>query len=321
MKFRTAGTDYHAYPLPLFATAEEDAAAAAAAAGKPAGQEDGKEAVGSVFDAGKAFEGLEADNLDWLQKQNLATDPKALAKHAFNQEKLLGSAIRVPGKDAPKEEIDAFLNKLGRPETADKYELKAPEKMPEGLPYDGEFAKDFRTKAHELGLTQAQAAALHDMYVGRVTQSFAGQAEAAKAAQTDRANKAVEELEKIWGPLDGTTAMANLEIADKVFTHTKGGDQFLAALQDQGLIGPNKEILDARIAPFIAGIGGALYQEDNVLRGDPSVVGNIFDEKAPEFNVTEQMKLAKADPARALSLIRAAGKKPEDFHLPANFGA
>ena len=319
MKFRTAGTDWNTIPLPFFAEGDGGTGDGGQPNGDGKGAGDAQNGSGAD-DALKAFEGLEADNLEWLQKAGL-TDAKALAKHAHNQEKLLGSAVRIPGKDATDEERNAFLNKLGRPEAADKYEFKAPEGLPEGFEYDGKVEAAFRDIAHKAGLTQAQAAAVRDWYLGAAGEAFGGQVEAAKAAQSQRADKATEELVKLWGPLDGATAQANLEIADKVFTQTKGGNDFLEALKELGLVGPNKEILDVRVAPFVASIGAALYTEDGVLRGSPDVVGNIFDEKAPEFNVTQQMALIKSDPAKAASLMRAAGKKPEDYGLAANFGA
>lgn len=321
MKFLTAGA-YPFFPMPFFATAEEDAAAAAAAVaagggGNPADKGTGKEGDqnGSVtFDAEKTFADLDADTRGWLQKTNLATDPKGLAKKAFEQEKLLGSSIRVPGKDATPEERDAYLNKLGRPEKVDGYQFAPPKDMPEGLPYDGEFATAFKAEAHKLGLSQDQATALHDMYVQRQLGAFKGMAEAQQAANTTRATKATEELTKLWGPLDGDTAAANFEIADKVFTDVKGGDQFLTALKEAGFVGPGKEILDARIAPFIAALGTALYTEDGVLRGRADVVGNPFAE-GDGFNLTEQSAIVKKDPGKARSLIAAAGKKPSDFGL------
>ena len=105
---------------------------------------------------------------------------------------------------------------------------------------------------------------------------------------------------------------------------TRAGQEYQTNVMDfvsRPLCLGDKTILDARIAPFVANIGAALYTEDGVLRGNPDVVGNIFDEKAPEYNVTAQMKLVKEDPQRARSLMAAAGKKPEDFGLAANFGA
>lgn len=302
------------------AAAAADAAAAAAASdpnGKPNAGDNGSKGDqnGSVaFDPGKAFEGLEADNLTWLQKAGLDKDPKALAKQAFNQEKLIGNSIRVPGKDATPEERDAFLNKLGRPEKVDGYAFTAPKDMPEGLPYDGERANAFKGKAHELGLTNDQAAKLHDWFIGDQVEAFKGMGAAQAEAMTQKANTATETLVKEWGPLDGERAAANFEIADQVFQKAPGGPEVLAELKELGLVGPNKEILSAPLAKLFASLGTALYTEDGVLRGKPDVIGNPFVD-GDNFNMTEQMRLVKTDPDRARSLITAAGKKLDEFGL------
>jgi hypothetical protein len=295
------------------------AAAAAAAAGGGEPKADGGGAAedkGFVFDAGKAYEGLEADNLAWLQKNEaLLKDPKALAKQAFNQEKLLGNAVRIPGKDATPEEREAFLNKLGRPEKADGYQFTPPKDLPEGLPYDGERAKAFAGVAHKLGITQEQAAGLHDWFMADSVNAFSGMGEAQKAAMQQRGVAETEKLVKEWGPLEGDTARANFEIADKVFTQVPGGQDFLQELQAIGLVGPNKEILSAPIAKMLASLGTALYTEDGVLRGKPDVIGNPFDKKGPGFNLTEVMKIAKENPDQARSLVTAAGGKPAEWGL------
>lgn len=268
-----------------------------------------------VFDAVKAYEGLEADNLEWLQKnEGWMKDPKSLAKHAFNQEKLLGNAIRVPKEDAPQEERDAFLNKLGRPEKPDGYQLAPPKDMPKDMPYDGEFASAFKTKAHELGLTAAQAAGLHDLYVGRMVEGYGAQEQNMLGAIKAKADGATAELVKLWGPLDGVTAKTNFELAGRVFTDVPGGQDFLAELKGLGLVGPNKEVLSRPLAQVLASVGGALYLEDKVLRGDPSKTSNPFKD-GDSNNLTEAMKIVKENPDEARSLIAAAGKKPEDFGL------
>lgn len=280
------------------------------------GSGDGQEGNGAfVFDAGKAFEGLEKDNLDWLQKnEKLLTDPKALAQHAFNQEKLLGNAIRVPKEDATLEERDAFLNKLGRPEKPEGYQFKAPEKMPEGMPYDGEFAAAFKTKAHELGLTAKQAQSLHDYWVEQSINGFTGATEKLHGEIKAKADSATADLVKLWGPLDGQTAKTNFEFANRVFTLAPGGNELLEELKGLGLVGPSKEVLSRPLATVLAAVGGALYAEDNVLRGDSERVANPFRE-GETFNLTSAMKIAKENPDEARSLIAAAGKKPEDFGL------
>lgn len=317
MIFRNVGTGLR-LPRPFYAPeGGEGAGDNAALAGDPNPENSGgePEAGAFVFDAEKAFADLDADTREWLQKGEHGKDVKLLAKKAYEQEKLLGSTIRIPKEDAPPEEREAFLNKLGRPEKADGYQLEAPKDMPEGLPYDGELAASFKAKAHELGLTQAQAAGLHDMFVSYQTGLFSGALEQQTQQLEQRAAAATEALVKQWGPLDGDTAKKNFEVADQVFRHAPGGQEVLEELKGLGLVGPNKEILSAPLATMFAALGNALYVEDGLLRGDTALVDNPFADETS--NLTEAMRVAKADPDRARSLIAAAGKKPEAFGLTA----
>ena len=264
--------------------------------------------------AGTAFAALDEDTRGWLQTKGLADIP-SLAKSARESEKLLGGMVKLPGKDATPEEREAFLNKLGRPEKVEGYQFTPPKDLPEGLPYDGDRAKAFAGVAHKLGITQEQAAGLHDWFMADSVNAFAGVGEAQKAAMQQKATAATEMLVKEWGPLDGDTAQANFEIADKVFTQVPGGQDFLKELQGLGLVGENKEILSVPIAKMLAAIGTALYTEDGVLRGKTDVIGNPFDKKGTSFNLTAAMQIAKEDPDRAKSLMVAAGVKPEEFGL------
>lgn len=309
MTIRSPGTAF-ALPRPVFDVAQEGS-------GQPAAGVDGgkSESNGAfVFDAGKAYEGLEADNLAWLQKANLHGDVKALARQAYNQEKLIGSSIRIPKDDAPAEEVNAFLDKLGRPKTADEYKFDAPKNMPKELPYDSALEAGFRKRAHELGLSSKQAAGLRDLFVDYQVSAYETAAQQRTADLEGRAGKATAELEKLWGPISGDTAKANFEIADKLFTETEGGAEFLAELQTLGVVGPNKEILSAPLARMLAKLGATLYREDDVRRGHPDDVGNPFAD-GDGFNLTKAMQVAKADPSKARQLIVAAGKKPADFGL------
>jgi len=287
----------------------------AAAGGTPDGAGGGVEDKGGafVFDAEKAFADLDTDTREWLQKGDYGKDVKLLAKKAHEQEKLIGNAVRIPGKDATPEEREEFLTKLGRPKTADEYQLAAPTNLPEGLPYDGELAKAFKGKAHELGLTAQQAAGLHEMFVEYNVGAFNGAAVKSQEQLVQKATAATEQITKAWGPLDGDTAKANFEIGDRVFTMAPGGQEVLEELKGLGLIGPNKEILSWPLAKMFSAIGSALYSEGGLLRGNPDEAGNPFADNSS--NLTLQMKIVKENPDRARSLIAAAGKKPSDFGL------
>ena len=86
-------------------------------------------------------------------------DVASLAKGYVHAQHLVGSdKVVIPSREANQEELDAFYNKLGRPETADGYEVPK-ENMPE-IATDGEMQGKFFEEAHRIGLNNQQAAAL-----------------------------------------------------------------------------------------------------------------------------------------------------------------
>lgn len=253
------------------------------------------------------------DNREWLAKSGFKSVDDVV-KSAYEQSKLLGNAVRVPGKDAKPEEVEAFYEKLGRPKTADEYDFRPPESLPETLPYDGERAKSFAGLAHKIGLSKAQAAAVHDWAVENAVNDFNGYSAQSAEERTTVAKTETAKLEKLWGPLDGDAMRVNLGFADKVIREL-GGDEVLSEFQRVGLIGSEGSvIMSAPIAVMLSKIGSALYKEDGVVRGRPDRIGNPFAE-GDGFNVTAQMKIVREDKDHAMALIAAAGKKPEDFGL------
>lgn len=263
--------------------------------------------------AASPFADLDEDTREWLTKREIK-DLKGAAKLAHEQSKLLGNAIRVPGKDATAEEVEAYLNKLGRPETTDGYEFRPPEGLPEDLPYDGERAKSFAGLAHKVGLTKQQAAAVHDWAVENAVNDFKALGSKSAEQNAEVAKAETEKLEKLWGPLDSKAMRTNLAFADKALREV-GGEEALAEFQRVGLIGSDGAVIQsAPIAVMLSKLGAALYKEDDVVRGRADRLDNPFSE-GKSFNVTAQMKMWKEDPDTALAFISAAGKQPSDFGL------
>lgn len=315
--------------------AEQPSGDAAAAAAATQNVNAGKTDKGSTVDAGKANPLLEligdsadTETKDWLGKQTeRAKDLPSLVKLAREQDRMIGEQakklgdatkdmVRIPGKDASPEEVKAYKEKLGIPETPDGYEFKAPKDLPEGLPYDGERAKDFAAKAAELNLTKTQAQGLHDWATKNGVSDFTLSKEQSDAKAVENAQAETTKLTKLWGPLDGQTFKANAAFADKALMEI-GGQEALAEFQRVGLIGDaagQKIIQSAPIATMLAKMGQTLYKEDDVLRGDPSKLNNPF-QPGPSENITAQMQMIKQNRPQALSFIAAAGKKPSDFGL------
>jgi len=89
-----------------------------------------------------------------------------LGKAYTNLEKLLGGEkVPKPLNDEDSEGWDRWYAASGRPEAADKYDFKRPDKLPDGLGYDEELEKSFRSAAYASGLNKRQATALYDQFV------------------------------------------------------------------------------------------------------------------------------------------------------------
>lgn len=280
---------------------------------KTEGSDDDGNGLPAAF--GEALAGLGSDNREWLTKQGYTMTPEGiakLAKQVREQAKLIGGSIRIPGKDATEEERNAFLDRLGRPKSAEAYDLPVPENLPEDLPYNGERANEFKGVAHKMGLTQSQIAGLHDWFVGSAVNDHQASTRANGERDAVSAKTATATLEKAWGPLSGETFQQNMALGHRALTDV-GGPELKAAFEARGLIGKDGVILDASIAQFMAKIGGAFYKEGDMLKGDPGRTNNPFSDD--HDNMTEQMRIMRSDPEAALSLIAAAGKKPEDFGL------
>lgn len=88
-----------------------------------------------------------------------------LAKGYMNLEKLLGrEKVPVPVGDDDEEGWQRWYAATGRPDSPDKYEFERPT-LPDGLPYDEDLEKSFRTYAHVNGLSPKQARNIHDAFV------------------------------------------------------------------------------------------------------------------------------------------------------------
>jgi hypothetical protein len=85
-----------------------------------------------------------------------------MAKSYVEGQKMIGGSIRVPKEDAKPEDWDPIYNKLGRPETPDKYVVKLPNE--EFIQYNGDGIARVRARAHKDGLSNKQLQGILDVY-------------------------------------------------------------------------------------------------------------------------------------------------------------
>lgn len=102
--------------------------------------------------------------------------------------------VKVPGENATKEEISAWNKALNIPENGDGYEIKRPEKMPEGMQYNESLESEFRQTAHKLNLTPSQVKGLFEFYNNYEMNNY----EAINKLIKGNRDKAENTLKDIW---------------------------------------------------------------------------------------------------------------------------
>lgn len=124
-------------------------------------------------------------NKGWQGVQDVLNSYRNLEKFAGGSKNL----VELPGVDADEEAMSAFYNKLGRPESADAYQIDSPDDA------DTELTEWFKNTAHVAGLTDRQAAQVYSAY----NEMLQGRMEAAQQDSVQVSEQAVADLKKEWG--------------------------------------------------------------------------------------------------------------------------
>jgi hypothetical protein len=121
------------------------------------------------------------------------TEIDALAKSYINAVSMIGTdKIPLPGKTATDEQWNEVYNKLGRPESPDKYKL---ELKTDVAPVNETVIKGFAENAHKLGLNNRQAQGILEFYKSTLESSAKEMNVNMEYAQEQSAN----ELRSEWG--------------------------------------------------------------------------------------------------------------------------
>ena len=184
-------------------------------------------------------------------------DLGGLAKGYKNAQQLIGkiganpdSVVAIPGEE-DSEGWNGLFNKLGRPESADKYSL-GEMALPEGMKADLELQKGFTSKAHELGLSNKQAQGLFAWWNENVGSNFTQQTQAAAAKE----QQGISALRTEWGQAfdqklgDAKSALAHY-----------GGEDLTAYLEESRLGN------DPRMIKVFATLGAQLREDGIAGRG------------------------------------------------------
>lgn len=107
----------------------------------------------------------------------------------------LDGKVAIPGDDASDEDRAKFFTEhLGRPETADKYELAKPENLPESMVYDEAGEQLYRGIVHKYNLSDKAAKGIYSDLQAYAIEMHNKAGEAVREAN----EKQVETLKGIW---------------------------------------------------------------------------------------------------------------------------
>lgn len=172
-----------------------------------------------------------------------------------------GRTILAPKSDDDAEGWNAVYNRLGRPESADKYELPVPEGD------DGSFAQSVAPVLHELGLTSRQAKGLAEWWnqasasrIEMESESFAAQSEAEYKA-----------LQSEWG----AAASQNEELAKRAVV--KFAKE--AGIDDQSFENMERAIGTAKLMKLFHAIGSQ-FAEGTFISSDTPTGGAMTPQAA-----------------------------------------
>ena len=197
---------------------------------KPTTQETKQEATTSTTQSTTQSTWKDSISEEYRKDPNIEkfTEIDALAKSYINATKMIGQdKLAVPTNNSTEEAWNEVYDKLGRPESAEKYSLDAKSKV---VSLDENAVKQFAETSHKLGLNNKQAQGLLEFY----KQNMEGTAQQAKIDTETAQAQAEQELRSEWGrefdtkvKQAGSLAKANMkpEILDMTLSNgTRLGD-------------------------------------------------------------------------------------------------
>ena len=121
------------------------------------------------------------------------TEIDALAKSYINATRMIGQdKMAVPNQNSTEDQWNEVYNKLGRPETPDKYKLDTKSEV---VPFDENAVKSFAENAHKLGLNNNQAQGILEYYKSMME----GSAQQSKIDTETAQAQAEQQLRQEWG--------------------------------------------------------------------------------------------------------------------------
>lgn len=176
------------------------------------------------------YDGADESVSGYIQNKGWKNGLEAVTGYQ-NLEKLIGvpddQVMKIPGPDDT-EAWDAIHTKMGRPESADKYDVTMPE---EGG--DKELSEWFKTAAHESGLSQRQVTAMVPLWNAKMAEM--GQAMNQESETQSEAS--IQTLRGEWGSqwnakhAAADQAIRMLQVPDETLQKFKAAGLHAEALQ------------------------------------------------------------------------------------------
>ena len=203
----------------------------------------------------------EAISEEFREDPNIAkfTEIDALAKSYINATRMIGQdKVAVPNNNSTDDQWNEVYDKLGRPESADKYKL---ETESETAPLDEGAIKSFAENAHQLGLNNKQAQGILEFYKNSMESS----AQQTKIDTETSQAQAEQELRKEWG----RSYDDNIKRAAQVAKANMNSEILDLTLSDGRRLGDHPEIIKgfANIANLMSEDKMIGTGEDNATSG------------------------------------------------------
>ena len=204
------------------------------------------------------------------------TEIDALAKSYINATKMIGQdKVVIPTNNSTEEAWNEVYDKLGRPESAEKYSLDAKSEV---VNFDEAAIKSFAEQSHKLGLNNKQAQGILEFYKNNME----GTAQQSKIDTETAQAQAEQQLRQEWGrDFEGKVkqagALAKANINAEVLDMT---------LSNGTRLGDHPEIIKG-----FAKIAG-MMQEDKIVSTESENVNTMKDIESEIASITND----KANP-------------------------
>ena len=209
------------------------------------------------------------------------TEIDALAKSYINATRMIGTdKVAVPNQNSTEDHWNEVYDKLGRPESAEKYKLEVKSEV---VPIEETAVKQFAENAHKLGLNNKQAQGILEFYKNSMEQTAKQTQIVAETAQA----QAQQVLRQEWGK----SYDANIQKAASLAKANMKAEVLDLPMKDGSRLGDNPDVIKgfAKIADMLSEDKIISTESENVNQGrdyDAEISQIINDKTGPYWNST-----------------------------------